>query len=456
MSRTNLKKKTGPDLQSFFEFIDDISHQKGLKKQDVEEVVRNSFVIAYQRKFGIEADLEVLMDSEKPELLVIRRRKVVENVINPDAQLNLNDAIQFKKDAKIGDVLEESENPFEFSRVGATAVRHILHKQLQELERGLIYNEFKGKEGDLINGYFLRWRDREVVYVDLGRAEGILPRREQIPSEKFRPGDRVKAYIKSVELSRERYRDPGPFILLSRAVPEFVRKLFEMEIPEIYEGVVEVLHIVRQPGYRTKLMVRSSRQDIDPVGACVGIKGVRIQSIVRELGNERIDIVNSAQEPEALIANALSPAQIVEVHILNLEKEALAVVSDESYSLAIGNNGYNVRLACQLTGYNIAVKTKTQFSQEMSSPEARERLQKLFASEQKETKEEGNSTPLSEVSGFTQRIIGLLEGSEIRSVEDLVELSRDDIEKLDGVGKTTAKQIQKILSESIEVEIEET
>ncbi len=348
--------------------------------------------------------------------------------------------------------------PFQFSRIGATNVRQILLQRLKELEREIIYNEFKEKEGDLINGYFLRWRDRDLMYIDLGRAEGILPRKEQIPGEKFRPGDRVKAIIKSVELRREKSREPGPFIVLSRASGEFVQKLFEMEIPEIYEGVVEILGIARHAGYRTKILVRSNRSDVDPVGACVGIKGVRIQSIVRELGNERIDIVNYSEQAGDLIANALSPARVTDVRLDSQQDEALVVVPDDAYSLAIGNNGQNVKLASQLTGYRLTVKSQSQFSEEFTSPEARARLEEIFSPPPPVQEEEGEEeyedelTPLSELPGLSERVINLLETSGIKSVEDLVEMEPDELEKVPGVGKTTARQIMKILSESVEFE----
>ncbi len=459
------QKDSGPDLRAFFDYIQDISTEKGLSLEEVTEVVNSSFLTAYQKKYGTEADLEVILDSEKPEILVVFRRKVVETVtdenleIAPDAARKEWDGIvkQFGKpdyetSFEIGEVFELRENPFQFSRIGATNVRQILMQRLKELEREIIYNEFIEKEGDIINGFFLRWRDRDVMYVDLGRAEGILPRREQIPGARFRTGDRVKAIIKNVELRREKSREPGPFITLSRAGPEFVKKLFELEIPEIYDGVVEILGIARQAGYRTKILVRSNRQDVDPVGACVGIKGVRIQSIVRELGNERIDIVNYSPELEDLIATAISPAKVNEVRIDPRNREALVVVPDDSYSLAIGNNGQNVRLASQLTEYRLVVKSQTQFSEEMSSPEARAQLEALFAPLEEEEVEELDYTPLSDLPGLTQRVVDLLESAGIKSVEDLIEMDQESVAQLQGVGKTTAKQIFNILAESVEFE----
>ena len=305
----------------------------------------------------------------------------------------------------------------------------------------------------MITGQFLRWRDREVVYVDLGRAEGVLPRREQIPRERFHPGDRIKAVVKSVELRREKSRDPGPYILLSRAAPEFVRRLFEQEIPEIYDGVVEIMDIVRDAGFRSKLLVRSNRSDVDPVGACVGIKGVRIQSIVRELGNERIDIVNYSPEAAELIANAISPARVAEVRADSGTKEALVLVPDDQLRLAQGPDNKNVKLAARLTGFRLIVKSLTQFGEEMSSPEARAQLEQLFSPKSDDgAEEEGDYTPLSELPGLSSRIIGLLEDAGVKSVEDLVELEPEELEALEGIGKTTATQILKILEDVVSFE----
>ncbi len=451
---TKTRSSSGPDIKGFFDNINAICTEKGLGQDEVYEVVRGSLITAYQKKHGPETRLEVILDRDKPEISVIITWTVVEKVEDESQQITLAEARKIKSDAELGEDIEQKEFPFDFSRIGATNVRQILLQRLKELERELIYNEFKDKEGELINGYFLRWRDREVMYVDLGRAEGILPRREQIPGEKFRSGDRVKAIIKQVELRREKSREPGPFITLSRASGDFVRKLFEMEIPEIYDGIVQIMDIARHAGYRTKILVRSLRSDVDPVGACVGIKGVRIQSIVRELGNERIDIVNYSEYPDELIANALSPAKMSEVRVEPRSMEALVVVPDDSYSIAIGNNGQNVKLASQLTGYKLTVKPYTQFTSEMTSPEARQQLEQIFNPPAPPPSEEEDYTRLSEIPEFSQRIIGLLEDSGVKSVEDLIEMEPEELEKLPGIGKNTARQILKILAEVVEFEEE--
>jgi len=451
--KTKTRSSSGPDIKAFFDYIQDISVEKGLSRDEVLEIVRGSLITAYQKKYGQEANLEVILDRDKGEIFVIIRFKVVENVEIPDNEISLENAQKENPSLQIGEMYEIKEDPFTFSRIGATNVRQILLQRLKELEREIIYNEFKAKEGELVNGYFLRWRDRDIMYIDLGKVEGILPRKEQIPNEKFRTGDRIKAVIKSVELRRERSKEPGPYVLLSRASGTFVQRLFELEIPEIYDGVVEILGIARAAGYRTKILVQSHRFDVDPVGACVGIKGVRIQSIVRELGNERIDIVNYSEQPTELIANALSPAKVTEVRVEPSAREALVLVSDDSYSQAIGSNGQNVRLASQLTGYKILVKSHSQFDEEMSSPEVRAQLEQIFSPKVEEEQgeaEELDYTPLAELPGISSRVIELLEGNGVKSVEELVEMDSGDLEQV--LGKTTARQILKIISEFVEYE----
>mgnify|MGYP000960565895 FL=1 len=248
-------------------------------------------------------------------------------------------------------------------------------------------------------------------------------------------------------MRREKTREPGPFVTLSRGSGEFVKKLFEMEIPEIYDGVVEITGIARYSGYRTKILVKSNRMDVDPVGACVGVRGVRIQSVVRELGNERIDIVNDNGSPADIIASAMSPAVVTEVRADANTREALVLVPDDQQSKAIGNGGQNVRLASQLTGYKLTVKTLSQFNEEMASPEARARLEQLFSQAQPEPEEE--YTPLSELPDLSSRIQSLLEAAGIKSVEQLVEADIEDLGKI--LGPATARHVQKVVSEAVEV-----
>lgn len=447
-------KQQGPDLITFFDSLKELAQMRNLSYDQVLEIFRGTVLSASQKKFGLDSDIEVILDSQTPEVAVIARYKVVENVENPENEISVQSDQAKSSNSKVGDIIEVKDDITDFSRIGSTNIRNIFSQRIKELERELIFDDYKDKVGELINGQFLRWRDKEIVYIDLGKAEGILPRKEQIPGDRFHPGSRIKAVIKAVELKRDKSRDPGPYILLSRASGDFVRRLFEQEIQEVYDGVVEILNVAREPGFRTKLLVRSNRMDVDPVGACVGIKGVRIQSIIRELQNERIDIIAYKDDPATLIAEALSPARVQEVRVDTGAREALIVVPDDSYSAAIGLAGKNVRLASQLTGYKLIVKSQSQYGQEYSSPEARARLEQLFSDQSRESVVEGDddSTPLSELPGLTRRVIEILISAGIRNVEDLVETEEAELEKIDGIGTTTAKHIVKIIRENIEFE----
>jgi N utilization substance protein A len=312
------------------------------------------------------------------------------------------------------------------------------------------------KEGELTHGYFQRWINKDTMSIDLGKVEGIMPKREQNPGEKYKSGDRLKAIISRVELRKDKFRDTGLVITLSRASGDFVKKLFEMEIPEIYDGLVQIVDIARLPSVRTKIVVRGTRSDIDPVGACVGMKGVRIQSIVRELGNERIDIIQYSENPSEFITNAISPAKPLEVRVDHDNREALVIVPDDSLSLAIGASGSNVKLAVQLCQFKIDIKSISQYNEDMTSPEARERLDKLFNShssnitKEADPEEDTSGTPLSDIPGLTPRVISLLENGGVNDIETLIEMQSEDLAKIPGVGQTTSEQILKLLSESVE------
>ncbi|MCB1176814.1 MAG: transcription termination factor NusA, partial [Leptospiraceae bacterium] len=333
--------------------------------------------------------------------------------------------------------------------------RQMVFQKLKEMERELLFNEYKAKEGELTHGYFQRWIDRDVMSIDLGKVEGIMPKREQNPGEKYKSGDRLKAIISRVELKKDRYRDNGLVITLSRASGDFVKKLFEMEIPEIYDGLVQIIDIARIPGIRTKIVVRAARGDIDPVGACVGMKGVRIQSIVRELGNERIDIIQFSEDPIEYITNLISPAKPLEVRVDSKNREAIIVVSDDSLSLAIGTSGSNVKLVSQLCDYKVDIKSLSQYNEDMTSPEAREKLERLFSPnpepEVYEEEEEEEGTLLSEIPGLTPRVISLLTSGGIMDVETLIEMNQEELAQVPGIGIATAEQIMKLLKESVEL-----
>jgi transcription termination/antitermination protein NusA len=441
------------------EAIQQYSIDKGLSREIVIEIIKDSLIFAYAKELGIldeeNHDIQVEFGNQNDVAILLPKKVTSEETASP-LEISLEKALILDPEAVVDSVIVVREKPIELSRIFSSQAKQMVFQKLKDIEREILYNEYKVKEGELTHGYFQRWINKDTMCIDLGKIEGVMPKREQSPGEKYKSGDRLKAIISRVELRKDKFNDTGLVITLSRSSPDFVKKLFEMEIPEIYEGLVEILNIARVPSVRTKIVVRATRSDIDPVGACVGMRGVRIQSIVRELGNERIDIIQYSDNPSEFITNALSPAKPVEVKLDYENKEALVVVPDESLSLAIGSSGSNVKLAVQLSQFKIDIKSVSQYNEEMSSPEARERLEKIFNnnlssafSRAVEETEEG--TPLSEIGGLMPRVIKLLEGGGIKDIETLIEMTPEDLAKIPGIGLTTSEQIFKLITESVEL-----
>jgi transcription termination/antitermination protein NusA len=443
------------------------SREKGLSKDIVLNILKESLVYAYLKELGLDTEELPNLDYEvefgpKNNVIILLPKKVVETESN-FFEISIKNAKEIQEEIEIGSIIHVKEKSVDLSRIFSNQAKQMVFQRLKDLEREILYKEFKSKEGELTHGYFQRWINKEIMCIDLGKVEGIMPKREQTPGEKYKSGDRLKAIISRVEMRKDRFNETGLSITLSRASSDFVKKLFEMEIPEIYEGLVEIINIARVASIRTKIVVKGVRSDIDPVGACVGMKGVRIQSIVRELGNERIDIIQFSENPVEFITNAISPAKPTEVKVDFENREALVVVPDESLSLAIGSSGSNVKLAVQLTGFKIDIKSASQHAQDMSSPEARERLEKLFNNNltyaMSKTFDNSNAlaideeigTPLTEITGLMPRVIRLLESGGIKDIETLIEMNPEDLAKVQGIGPTTAEQIFKLISESVEL-----
>ncbi len=438
-----------PDTtRQFYDEIHKLVSDKGFDRAEVMSIIEAGLIAAYRKKYKTTENARVIFDKEKENVYVIARRMVVDNVVLPGMQIHIDEARKINPNVKLGDELDIIERPMDYGRISAQTAMQVVSQRLKALEQNKIRQEYSTKIGELMNGYILR-KKNDTIYVDLGKVEAIMPIRHQIPGEKYRVEDKIKVLLLNIESDTQ----PGGLkVIVSRADRKFVQKLFEMEVPEIYDNIVEIKAIGRAPGIRTKVVVASNRSDVDPVGACVGVKGVRIQAIVRELGNERIDIVEYSTDPAEFIANAMTPATPVEVKVDPVAKEALVLVADHDQAIAIGKEGTNVKLASQVTGYRIDVKSQSQFREEMSSPEARKRLDELFATPAAVEAEEEEGTPLEELPGLTPRVIRILRDSGVRFIEDLVSLDEEGLIGLEGIGRATAKQIMSIIAENVEFE----
>lgn len=336
-----------------------IEKSKGIDLEILFEALEVALISAYKRNFQAPGNVRVNVDRETGEIKVYSQLKVVQEVEFPQQEIELYEARVYDSRCQPGDLIEKEVSRQDFGRIAAQTAKQVIIQRIREAERELIYKDFLERIEDIITGTVRRFEYRHAI-VDLGRAEGILPREEQLPRERYRMNERVKAIIMEVKKSSK-----GPQVILSRNHTGFLKRLFELEVPEIYDGVVEIKAVAREPGYRAKLAVHSGNQDVDPVGACVGPRGSRVQAISNELRGERIDVIRWSDETEQYLANALSPARVVSVEIS--EKSALVIVPDDQLSLAIGKEGQNARLAAKITGYKIDIYSETQIAQERLS-----------------------------------------------------------------------------------------
>lgn len=338
--------------------IDQIGREKGIDKARIIGAVEAALQSAAKKRFGQGENIQVQIDSKTGEISVISLRTIVDTVINPKAEVSLNEARRIDTEAEVGDEIGSLIEMDELGRIAAQTAKQVICQKVREAEWEAVLKEYSTRQGDLINGIIMG-QERRNYLVDLGKTEAVLPASEQIPRETYRRGDRIKAYLLEV---RKTPKDVQ--VILSRTHPQFVAKLFEVEVPEISEKIVEIKGVVREPGDRTKIAVSSRDKAVDPVGACVGIKGSRVQAVVRELRGEKIDIIAWTSDPRVFIAEALNPASIEKVGIDEEKKSALVVVADSQLSLAIGKNGQNVRLAAKLTGWKIDIISATEYEKE--------------------------------------------------------------------------------------------
>jgi len=438
--------------QELIHVIDQISKEKGISKEMVVEAVESALVSAAKKKYGAQR-IAVQIDPKRGDIIMYAYKKVVAEVSNPDEEITLDEALTLYPEAQMdGEVPLQVE--FQgFGRIAAQTARQVIVQKVREAERDVILKEFNDKIGQLVNGIVLR-HEKGAYYIDLGKTEAVLPAREQVPRESYRRGDRVRAYVLEV-----RDTSKGPQVVLSRAHPDFVSRLFEMEVPEIYENIVEVKAVVREAGDRTKIAVASKEQQVDPVGACVGMKGSRVQAVVRELRGEKIDIIPWSEDPRIFIAKALSPAVVEKVGVTEEDRSALIVVADSQLSLAIGKKGQNVRLAAKLTGWKIDILSESEYDQERQ----KEREQEIEAAIVEETRKmaeenEAAENMEAEVAGAeaddaeTGPNLTIIEGVGEKTAEQLIEAGYDTLEKIaamsdedilaiPGIGEKTAQKI---------------
>ncbi|MBI4318924.1 MAG: transcription termination/antitermination protein NusA [Chloroflexi bacterium] len=339
----------------FISAINQICSEKGLSKEVVLQAIEAALVSAYRRNFapGGNQVVTVKIDPQTGQVRAFVQKNVVEEVQDKRAEAGLDEARRINPDAQLGDLVDVESTPYNFGRIAAQTAKQVVLQRLREAERELVFEEFVEREGDIVNGIVQRIEPKAII-IDLGKAEATLPSTEQVPSEHYRPGQRLKVYV--IEVHRT---NKGPQIIVSRTHRNLLRRLFELEVPEIYGGTVEIKAISREPGSRAKVAVAARQEGIDPVGSCVGLRGVRIQSIVSELGGEKIDVVQWHADSSIFVANALSPAQVLGVDINEADKTATVTVPERQLSLAIGKEGQNARLAARLTGWRIDIKAAT-------------------------------------------------------------------------------------------------
>ncbi len=345
----------------FIEAIRQIEKEKGINSEILIEAIEAALISAYKRNFGSSQNVRVSIGRDDGEIKVFAQKTVVENVEDSFVEIPLEEARKISKKYKVDDIVEFEVTPKEFGRIAAQTAKQVVMQRIREAERGIIFDEYSNREGDIITGIIQRVDKRNVI-IDLGRIEAILAPQEQIPGEVYRQNERIKTFILEVRKTTK-----GPEVYISRTHPGLVKRLFELEVPEIHEGVVEIRSIAREAGSRTKIAVFSHEENVDPVGACVGQRGTRVQAIVDELQGEKIDIIEWSSNPVEFIASSLNPSKVLRVDIYEEEKAARVIVPDYQLSLAIGKEGQNARLAAKITGWKIDISSETQFTEKSLS-----------------------------------------------------------------------------------------
>lgn len=411
--------------------------EKNISEELVLKTIEETMLAAYKRHFASAINAVIKFSDDLHYVYLYAKKTIVEDDDwdNPYEQIEISEAKKLNENAEIGDEILIEIDPKTFGRVDIQTAKQRTRQDLREIQKDTLYSEYKDKVGEIIIGYHQR-DHRGSMYIDLGKTEGILPKRFQSPRESYQVGDKVKALIREVKRS-----PTGLAIILSRTHAEFVKRILELEIPEIYDGTVEIHKIVREPGYRTKLAVFSMRPDIDPVGACVGARGQRIQNVVRELEGEKIDVLLYEEDVTEFIRNALAPAKVLAVYVMDPQgRKALAVLADDQLSLAIGKNGLNVRLANRLVDWNIDVKTEAQVADMGLDLQNHYMPEGLFSDDQH------NGYALEDVGGMDARLIELLRANGVEFSDTLFALNAEDLKSFTGMSSDDISLIEKIIA----------
>ncbi len=418
--------------------LEQIEREKGIPREEVKYMLETALQSAF-KKHAQEKDVEysAKVNPETGEIKVYAEKEVVEKVDNPGKQIKKMAALKIDPAAQSGDVVKVEVPADKFGRIAAQTARQIIIQKMRENERESIYQEFKKKEGQIVTGNVYRFTQKSCI-LEVGRTQAILPKWEQIKGERLNRGDNLRVYIIEVKKASK-----GPKIFVSRTHPGLVAKLFRLEVPEIAEHVVEIARIVRNPGIRCKVAVKSNNERVDPIGACVGINGVRVQAVINELQGERIDLIKYSDNEREYLKSSLSPAQVREVIILDEErKEARLVVEDDMLSLAIGRNGQNVRLAARLTNWHLDIQSRSQMKELAKKKMTRKK-------DEKSPEEQPKMEDISVLKGVGEKTAGLLKEAGYKDINGLSKSNSEDLEKIEGIGKKTAQKILKSAQEYI-------
>ncbi len=401
--------------------IAQIAKDKKIEKENLRDMLENIFISMIEKKYGSAENFDVIVNFEKGDIEIYQEKVVVEEVENPAMEIDLEAALKIDEDAEIGDELVEEVDPASFGRRLIVSAKQNLNQKIRDFEREKILDEYEGRVGEIIIGDIHQIQKRGV-YINVDKIEAFLPKEEQLSNERLRRGATIRSMIKEV-----RNQGRGPEIIVSRADKQFLVRLFELEVPEIYDGIVEIKAVAREAGERSKIAVESIDRRVDPVGACVGMKGIRIQNIVKELNNEKIDIINYSSEPDIYIARALTPVKPVKILSNPEEKMAVAIIEDEQMSLAIGRGGQNLRLASQLTGFQIEPIKESEYT----------------------TESEVSYISLEDIEELPKALKNRLIEADILDVKEVLDLGQEGLQGISGIGEKSALKILEIISKYI-------